>query len=63
MTRDAYRRLLAQVMSGDPDALREANRRLYRELVDGGAGRREADLVLAEVAASWADPREAALRG
>lgn len=54
MTREEYLRLLRDLLSDDAVRVREANRRLYAEVVAGGhpllsEQQREADLVLAEV--------------
>jgi hypothetical protein len=54
MDREDYLALVRDLLSGDPTRVREANRVLYRGLVQGGGcddgpGTREADLVLAEV--------------
>jgi hypothetical protein len=53
VSRDEYVTLLRELLSRDPERIREANRRLYSHVVDGSGKlpeSREADLALAEVA-------------
>lgn len=55
MTRDEYVKLLTDLLSGDPSRVRDANRKLYEccigpEVVTIHTWKRQADLVLAEIA-------------
>ena len=47
MTQTAYRDVLADLLSGDPDRVREANRKLFAQTVGGDEV--EADLTIAAV--------------
>lgn len=52
MDREEYVQTLRDILSRDPRKIRDANQRLFTAVVANGGGdhRREADLVLAEVA-------------
>lgn len=51
MTREAYIATIRDLISRDPDRIRNANRKLYETLVSSASqNKREADLTLAEIA-------------
>lgn len=51
MSRDEYVQLLSDLLSKDPIKIRDANQRLYTQLVTEQGAPRAANLVLAEVGA------------